>query len=204
VSEKYEVSFTAATSAYLVLSGVWLAFGFLCEVFAWRSPPGSGWHEAAALCFGIGALWVAWIRGFRIRFNEGVFEYRDGFYRCTSIAFVQIRGVRKSWIEWKLLGRHLRVPRLVVDYGQGDSLAINMKPFKSGACVERSLMVVVFSREPLARVGRHTQLSGTSRASPPPRLRAVTRPAVLLRGALSLRSAHRLRGKRCPANLSMR
>jgi len=42
--------------------------------------------------------------------------------------------------------------------------------------------------------------SGTRRASPPPSLWAVTPSAVLLRGALSLRSAHRLRDKRSAAN----
>jgi len=56
----------------------------------------------------------------------------------------------------------------------------------------------------LALTTRNAQPGGTSRASTAPSLRAVTRPAVLLRGALSLRSAHRLRGKRCAANPSVR
>jgi hypothetical protein len=120
----------AAVSAYIVLAGIWflLAFAFLA-LFLSDHRPGMG--AGVLLPLGVGMLWIAWLRGFRLEVGKENLSYRDGLYRSTIIPLSEIREAKNAWIEWRLLTRALRVPRLVITYGSKRSrLAINAKPFR--------------------------------------------------------------------------
>jgi hypothetical protein len=117
-----QVTARAALSSYLVLSGVWFLFSIGYEFLA-LSRRGSGLHAIGILTFAIGVLWVLWLRGF--------LEYRDGLYRSTSVPLKEITEAKNTWIEWNVIGRHLRVPRLVICYGnRNQRVLVNAKPFK--------------------------------------------------------------------------
>jgi hypothetical protein len=80
--------------------------------------------------FAVGMMWVGWLRGFRLEINKNSLRYRDGLYRTVAVPVKEILEVRNTWVEWRLLTRSLRVPRLVVAYGSsGHRLVINTKPF---------------------------------------------------------------------------
>ncbi len=79
----------------------------------------------------VGSIWIAWLRGFRLRIGAGKLEYRDGLYKSVEVPMSEIKDVKSTWVEWRFLGRLLRVPRLVIVYGpEVNRLAINMKPFR--------------------------------------------------------------------------
>jgi fatty acid desaturase len=106
----------AAVSAYIVLAGIWflLAFSFLA-LFLSDHRPGTG--GAVFVPLGVGMLWVGWLRGFRLDVGQENLSYRDGLYRTTVVPLREIRDVKNTWIEWRVLTRALRVPRLVISYG---------------------------------------------------------------------------------------
>jgi hypothetical protein len=120
----------AAVSAYIVLAGFWLLISFMIFLLDLRRhPPGTDWGAIVPL--GVGALWIVWLRGFRLEVSQGDLSYRDGLYRSTMVPLSDIREAKNTWIGWKLLTRKLQVPRLVVTYGsKSDRLAINAKPFR--------------------------------------------------------------------------
>ena len=119
----------AAISAYLVLCGPWLllsaGFGLLA---IYR---GAEELVSPTLLFGfIAAAWAAWLRGFCIHFSSTAFRYRDGLYRVTEAPIDGIEGVESRWVQWKLTGAAIRIPRVAVLLNKGDVLLINPKPFE--------------------------------------------------------------------------
>ena len=120
----------AALSAYIVMSGIYFVLGIAILV-------GESYHRTnggiwiAMLCLICGGLWVLWLRGFRIRIQNGIFEYRDGFYRTHSCKLDEIKSTRAQWISWRFLWRALKVPRMIVNVTDpnAEPILINTKPF---------------------------------------------------------------------------
>ncbi len=123
------LSARAAISAYIALAGFWivLALVFVALAVAERA---HGMVSGAAIALAVGLAWIVWLRGFRLEIGNGKIEYRDGFYKSVIVALSEVRETKNAWVEWKLPGRHLRVPRLVIVYGpRAERLAVNAKPF---------------------------------------------------------------------------
>jgi len=73
----------------------------------------------------------AWLLGFKIRITPDQFEYRDGLWRWHSCPLDEVREVKHTWVEFKNLGRTLKLPRMVVSrYDLAEKpILINSKPF---------------------------------------------------------------------------
>jgi hypothetical protein len=119
----------AAIGSYFALTGIW----FVLALFYMGIAQNRHDAEPLAVCLlliVIGLLFGIWLRGFRLRLTSSGCEYRDGFYRSTSIPLKSISCVKHVWIELKYPGWTAKVPRLVIMYGDNsDSVAINTKPF---------------------------------------------------------------------------
>jgi len=120
----------ACISGYIVLSGIWWGLGAFA-LWLTIARPSSDSAPVVAVCWTIGLLWIAWLRGFRLRIWDGVFEYRDGFYRTYSCKLDDIKSTRTQWISWRFLWRALKVPRMIVDLTDPNAapILINTKPF---------------------------------------------------------------------------
>jgi len=120
----------AAFSSYIVLAGIWFLLAFIGLALLLRSDL-SSMGAGVVLPLAVGMLWVGWLRGFRLEVGKENLSYRDGLYRTTGVPLSEIRDVRNTWIEWRVLTRALRVPRLVIAYGSNrHRLTINAKPFR--------------------------------------------------------------------------
>ena|ERR1700733_5187205 len=120
---------TAAFSSYVVLSGIWFVLALTFAVLALGSHR-PGVQAGVAISLAVGLLWVCWLRGFRLQIGIKNLEYRDGLYRSVVVPVCEIKEVKNSWVEWRVLSRLLRVPRLIVVYGNPTQyLFINTKPF---------------------------------------------------------------------------
>jgi len=113
----------------LGLLGAWLALN-------WAGS--SSWAAVglctgiAVLCAGIVALWVVWLRGFRVRIKDGVLEYRDGRYQTQRCPLAEIAWCDSQWVSIRSLGRQMSQLRLVVLLRGGRDIRIQMKPFSVG------------------------------------------------------------------------
>jgi hypothetical protein len=124
------VSARAAISSYIVLAGIWIVLAVVYAGLAFATR-GHGMNIGGLVALGVGLIWVAWLRGFRLEVGEGKLEYRDGLYKSVAVPLSEIREVKSAWVEWRILGRTLRVPRLIIVYGpQSNRLSINTKPFR--------------------------------------------------------------------------
>lgn len=120
----------SAFSSYFVLSGIWFVLAIGYALLGLRNPK-SNCLDVSLGTFLIGLLWVFWLRGFRLRIDSDQIEYRNGLYKSVAVPLKEITNVRNSWIEWKRLGRAVKIPRLIITYGaQASSIAINTKPFR--------------------------------------------------------------------------
>ena len=119
----------AAASAYLALGGPCLLLSIIGGIIAWKHPERE-LEAAAATVFSVGALWVIWLSGFRIRITGQKIEYRNGCYRLVALSLHEVIEVKRTWIEWSTFCRRVQVPRLVVVGSTGRFIAINPKPFK--------------------------------------------------------------------------
>lgn len=125
-----KVTIRAAFSSYLVLSGVWvlLAVGYL--LLGLRNPA-AGSEKGAAIAGGVALLWWCWLLGFKITVTKELLEYRDGFFRSTKVALSDIVQIQNAGVEWSVLNRRFRVPRLlVIVKNEVVAMSINPKPFK--------------------------------------------------------------------------
>lgn len=124
------VSARAAISSYIVLAGFWYLLALVYAVLA-VAGRGRGMEIGVIVPFVVGTIWVAWLRGFRLRIGAGKLEYRDGLYKSVEIPLCEIKAVKSTSVKWRFLGRLMRVPRLVIVYGlEVNCLAINTKPFR--------------------------------------------------------------------------
>lgn len=122
-NDKLALSIRATPSAYVALAGFWFVLGIL-YLLVWR-----GGNGGAFVSITVGVLWVLWLGGFRLTVYDRSVVYRDGFYRSTRISRADISAVKNTWVGWTLLGREIRIPRMVIDYGVASHLAVNTKPF---------------------------------------------------------------------------
>lgn len=118
----------ASLAGYIVLSGVWFVLGGFYAWLGFARPASSSWR-GSVICFAVGALWVVWLRGFRLRIEGDMLAYRDGMYRTYSGSVSHITMVQNTWIEWARLSRKIRIPRLLIEFEGGYSITINTKPF---------------------------------------------------------------------------
>lgn len=93
-----------------------------------RRPESDIW-QGAVICLGVASVWIVWLRGFRLRVNDGGFEYRDGLYRTRRCQLADIEDAKATWISWRFLWRTLRVPRMVISVRDAEPIAVNVKPF---------------------------------------------------------------------------
>lgn len=120
------LSVRAAISSYIILAGVWIILAVV--IVADRR---HGGNILGLVSIGVGLIWIAWLRGFRLEIGAGKLEYRNGLYKSVIVPLGEIREAKNAWVEWRRLGRVLRVPRLVIVYGaQANRLCINTKPFR--------------------------------------------------------------------------
>ena len=123
------VTIRATLTSYIVLCGIWgiLAAGYF--LLSYRTPEES-LELGAVIAGGVGLGWGIWLRGFRITVFNGILECRNGFYRSSSLHMNQIVKIKNEWIEWGVLGRRIRIPRIAVIARDGEnSILINPKPF---------------------------------------------------------------------------
>jgi hypothetical protein len=128
-SRTLRLELKAGISAYLVLTLPFavLAIGFL--LLQSINPSSNSW-QGALLSFTACMILLVWVSGFRVKFENGEFEYRDGLYRCTKVHLADVSGIRLVWIKWPILSSAFSVPRLVVGTRQDpNAVAINPKPF---------------------------------------------------------------------------
>jgi len=127
-SEGPSLEARAAVSSYVVLGGFW----FVIAVANWVLALINRMTDLALVAFLsclIGLLWVCWLKGFRLRINNGQLQYRNGFYSSVTVPLAEITDFRSTWVETKVLGQALRMPRLVVAY-DARRILINTKPFR--------------------------------------------------------------------------
>jgi hypothetical protein len=121
----------AAPSSYFALAGIWFVLGMAYGLLA-LSRPLQGMLVPLALCISCGVAWIIWLRGFRIRISPSKVEYRNGLYNLIVIPLNEVTEVQNTYVEWKILTRSVRAPRMVVIYGkQSDRVTINIKPFRN-------------------------------------------------------------------------
>jgi hypothetical protein len=118
----------SSLAGYIVLAGLWAALGLFFTWIQYQKPESNSW-QGAAICLGVAFTWVVWLRGFRLRVHDGVFEYRDGFYRTLRCQVAEIEDASTARVSWRLLGRSLRVPRMVISVRGAEPIRINVKPF---------------------------------------------------------------------------
>lgn len=120
----------AAFSAYVMLAGIWVVLTVWLTIQIVLVPV-PGLYTFDSICFIVALLWIAWLRGFRLRIKDGIFEYRDGFYRSYSCKLDDIKRTRTQWISWRFLWRAIKVPRMIIDVTDpaAQPIAINTKPF---------------------------------------------------------------------------
>jgi len=125
----------SSPAGYVVLAGIWFLLGALFVWCAFYRQGAGGWKtgiiglQVAAMCFAVASLWIVWLRGFRLRINGDVFEYRNGLYQTRSCPLADIEDYEVKWIKWQVLWRRLKVPRGVVAVRNQDPILINIKPF---------------------------------------------------------------------------
>jgi hypothetical protein len=124
----------ASLPSYLVLSGVYFV---MAGLFAWLAVfrPGSSAWKGSLISAVAGALWIVWLRGFRLGVDNGILVYRDGLYRTQMGEVARITAVRGMWVKWTCLPRMMSVPRLVVDFEDRQSISINPKVFSRASLV---------------------------------------------------------------------
>jgi hypothetical protein len=124
-----EIEARASFNAYLVLAGTWILLGIAMLLGELQKHYIHSW-TMIAITLSVASMWCIWIRGFRIRISKDTVEYQDGLYNCSSVSLDNIKSVRISSVEVRILGRALRMPRLIVNSRDGrDNLIISIKPF---------------------------------------------------------------------------
>jgi hypothetical protein len=125
------VTIRATLTSYIVLCGIWVILAAGYFLLSYRTP-GESLETGAVIAGGVGLAWGIWLRGFRITVSERILEYRNGFYRSSSLPMNQIVKIKNDWIEWGLFGRRIRIPRMaVIARDHAKSILINPKPSAS-------------------------------------------------------------------------
>ena len=130
----------AATSAFLVLAGPFVAISIPFFASELLRPEVEGAYLGGSICLLAAATWSVWLMGFRIRCDDRFFVYRDGFYRTRRVPRSTIRACKTVSIRWRNLPRKIEVSRLKISVeGSTKDIMINPK---------------VFSRKDLSRLAK--------------------------------------------------
>ena len=77
-----------------------------------------------------GLIWIFWLKGFEISIDTNLFYYRDGLHRSHSILLSDIKKTEFKWVDWRVLTRVIKIPRLIIHSKKGERpIWINIKPF---------------------------------------------------------------------------
>lgn len=126
---RFDDGLHASYTSFIVLSAVPAVLLLLYMWLAISRPASSAWLGAMMLA-GIILAWWIWLRGYRVRLNEDVLEYRDGLYRTHRIRVSEITSAEHGWIEFPILNRRLTVPRLILTTADEENrVLINSKVF---------------------------------------------------------------------------
>ena len=129
ISQMNSIKISASVSGYIILVGFWL---LLALAYFWLTieKPESG-SESGLIIAGLAALfWLVWLKGFVIQIEDGELIYRDGFFRRLVIRLEDITQADVKWVDWLVIGRVIKLPRLVVSSKKMDrEIFINIKPF---------------------------------------------------------------------------
>src|SRR5947209_20533772 len=109
----HSFSARASVGGYLALSGIWFALsaGFASVRVLRHTANACG---ASVLSLLVGLLWVIWLKGFRLCISRDQITYRDGMYRQYSGRVVDVVHIETTWIEWGILSKTFKVPRVVL------------------------------------------------------------------------------------------
>jgi hypothetical protein len=87
-------------------------------------------YGAVGIIFLYGLAWVVWLKGFKIIIDNIKFQYRDGLHRSHSVLLSDIKKTEFKWVDWRILTRVIKIPRLIIHSRQGGKpIWINIKPF---------------------------------------------------------------------------
>jgi len=126
------VELIASCAGYIALAAIWFCIASIVGLAIARNGAITVSNLAGLLIpCAIGTGWVVWLRGFRVRISDGHISYRNGLYRETTVSLRSLYRAELTWVEWKHLGRVVKVPRIVIESAVGSTLLINPKPFSS-------------------------------------------------------------------------
>jgi len=129
VPSEQPITIRVAVSSYLALSGIWVIFFIWYLFLSWKNPS-KGLEGGAAIAGSVTLMWWCWLFGFKITITKSLLEYRDGFFNTSKIPLSEIGQLKTATIEWNVLGRKIRVPRLIVISRVGNvRICINHKLF---------------------------------------------------------------------------
>lgn len=119
----------ATFKSYIILCSIWVILTILYSLLYYKNP-NQGFETGGLVAGGVALLWIIWLRGFRLRVTKDYFEYRDGLFRSYKLHLNEIINVQTAWVEWKLITRKIRMPRIAVKArSEEKSVLINPKPF---------------------------------------------------------------------------
>lgn len=132
--DKEEIIFSAKAvlTSYLVLAGIYFLMAFF-YLFISINDKSLNYLGASIICFFTGFGFSIWLNGFQIQIFISYVIFRDGFYKETKIALDQIHEIKHCWIDVMYLYRVIKMPRMMIKYGNKKSFAINSKPFSREA-----------------------------------------------------------------------
>jgi hypothetical protein len=141
----------ASRAGYIVFGAIYSPM-FLAYIYGFLN--GRAGNAASAILIPLALLLgtYAWLLGFKIRITPDQFEYRDGLWRWHTCPLDEVRDVKHTWVEFKNLGRTLKIPRMVVRrYDLPEKpILVNAKPFP---------------REAIIRMKELLETGGTTRAN---------------------------------------
>jgi hypothetical protein len=151
-TENGEFSAWASLGSYIVLGVIWFVLGIFYGWLEFTKPASSAW-KGSLLCFAAGALWIVWLRGFRLTIQGDQLAYRDGLYRSKSGRISQVIAFEDTWVDTKDVPRALGIPRFLIKFEGGGQIMINIKPFSRSALAEFRRRVEPCQKSPRLPVG---------------------------------------------------
>jgi hypothetical protein len=130
IADKSVIIIRSSLLSYVMLIGIWIFLAIGSIAFAVKIPH-HGWEKSVALTGCVIVLLACWLRGFKITVTNTFLEYRDGLYKSSKIALLDIADIKH-----KSLKVHHQPHRigpyqiLIISKNSGSIITINTKPFK--------------------------------------------------------------------------
>lgn len=132
----------ASRAGYIVFGIIYFPM-FLAYIYGFFNGRSGNAKSSILIPFALLLGTYTWLLGFRIRITSDRFEYRDGLWQWHRCPLNEISGVKHAWVEFKNLGRTLKMPRMVVSrYDRPETpILINLKPFSREAIIRVSELI---------------------------------------------------------------